>query len=48
MARPRETRFDPVICCDDTGRYLGPIELERLVEVLAAKSPTQLPRPLVD
>ncbi len=48
MARPRETRFDPVICCDDTGRYLGPIEIERLVEVLAAKSPAQLPRPLVD
>jgi EAL domain-containing protein (putative c-di-GMP-specific phosphodiesterase class I) len=43
MARPRESRFDPVICCDDTGRYLGPIEIERLIEVLAAKRPIQPP-----
>ena len=44
MARPRQTRFDPVICCDDTGRYLGPIDVERLVEVLAARVP-EPPRP---
>ena len=36
MARPPETRFDPVLCCDDAGRYLGTIEIERLVEALAA------------
>jgi EAL domain-containing protein (putative c-di-GMP-specific phosphodiesterase class I) len=35
MARPVETRFDPVLCCDAAGRYLGPIEIERLVEALA-------------
>jgi EAL domain-containing protein (putative c-di-GMP-specific phosphodiesterase class I) len=35
MARPPETRFDPVLCCDEAGRYLGPIEIERLVAVLA-------------
>ena len=43
MSRPRATRFDPVICCDDAGRYLGPIEIERLIEVLAARAP-QPPR----
>jgi EAL domain-containing protein (putative c-di-GMP-specific phosphodiesterase class I) len=36
MARPPETRFDPLLCCDDAGRYLGTIEIERLVEALAA------------
>jgi hypothetical protein len=35
MARPLETRFDPVLCCDPAGRYLGPIEIERLVEALS-------------
>lgn len=37
MARPPETRFDPIVCCDATGRYLGPIEIERLIEALAER-----------
>lgn len=37
MARSPQHRFDPVVCCDETGRYLGLIEIEALVEVLAER-----------
>ncbi|MDO8209796.1 EAL domain-containing protein [Conexibacter sp. CPCC 206217] len=35
MLRPQETRFDPVVCCDVQGRYVGLVRVERLVTVLA-------------
>jgi EAL domain-containing protein (putative c-di-GMP-specific phosphodiesterase class I) len=35
LARPPENRTHPIICCDEQGRYLGPISLESLVEALA-------------
>jgi EAL domain-containing protein (putative c-di-GMP-specific phosphodiesterase class I) len=36
MGRPAEHRFDPLVCCDDAGRYAGLIRLERVVDALAA------------
>lgn len=35
MTRPRDSRLTPVICCDEFGRYLGKIRVERLVEAVA-------------
>ncbi|MFT3865580.1 MAG: EAL domain-containing protein [Solirubrobacterales bacterium] len=35
MARPPESRTDPIVCCDEHGLYLGPISFETLVEALA-------------
>jgi EAL domain-containing protein (putative c-di-GMP-specific phosphodiesterase class I) len=35
LARPAESRTDPIICCDEQGRYLGPISLESLMNALA-------------
>jgi hypothetical protein len=35
MARESAVRFDPVACCDEAGRYIGLIEIESLVDVLA-------------
>lgn len=35
VLRPPATRFDPVICCDTRGRYLGIVRIERLVAALA-------------
>ncbi len=36
MLRPPGTRFDPLVCCDVQGRYLGIVRIERLVAALAA------------
>src|SRR3954454_13718948 len=36
MARPVAERFDPVVCCDARGRYVGVVKVERLVEGLTA------------
>jgi hypothetical protein len=36
VARPFDQRFDPVVCCDPRGRYVGVVKLERLIEGLAA------------
>jgi EAL domain-containing protein (putative c-di-GMP-specific phosphodiesterase class I) len=36
MARPLAERFDPVVCCDGRGRYIGVVKVERLMEALAA------------
>ncbi len=36
MLRPLSTRFDPIVCCDVRGRYLGIVRIERLVTALAA------------
>jgi EAL domain-containing protein (putative c-di-GMP-specific phosphodiesterase class I) len=36
MARPVTERFDPVVCCDARGRYVGVVKVERLVEGLTA------------
>ena len=33
--RPPGERFDPMICVDNAGRYLGVVRFERLVEALA-------------
>jgi EAL domain-containing protein (putative c-di-GMP-specific phosphodiesterase class I) len=35
IARPSEQRFDPLACCDERGRLLGVVRVERLVEALA-------------
>lgn len=35
MTRPADHRFDPVVCCDENGRYVGLVPVERLVEELA-------------
>jgi len=35
MARPRPVRFHPLVCCDELGRYLGIVSIERLVEQVA-------------
>jgi hypothetical protein len=32
MTRPRPVRFHPLVCCDELGRYLGVVPVERLVE----------------
>jgi EAL domain-containing protein (putative c-di-GMP-specific phosphodiesterase class I) len=32
MTRPRAVRFDPVMCCDERGCFLGLIRIERLIE----------------
>lgn len=34
MARPASDRFDPLVCCDGHGRYVGIVRVERLVERL--------------
>jgi EAL domain-containing protein (putative c-di-GMP-specific phosphodiesterase class I) len=35
MARPLERRFDPLVCCDEAGRYAGLVRIERIVDALA-------------
>lgn len=35
VLRPPATRFDPIICCDGRGRYVGVVRIERLVTALA-------------
>lgn len=40
MARPFAERFDPLVCCDGRGRYLGVVKVERLMEALAATAET--------
>jgi EAL domain-containing protein (putative c-di-GMP-specific phosphodiesterase class I) len=35
MARMPEDRFDPVICADETGRYIGLIAVDQLVQALS-------------
>jgi EAL domain-containing protein (putative c-di-GMP-specific phosphodiesterase class I) len=39
MARPPAERFTPVVCCDERGRYVGIVRVERLVDVLSAGTP---------
>lgn len=38
MTRSLPTRYDPSVCCDETGRYLGIVRVERLVEQLAQRA----------
>jgi hypothetical protein len=40
MTRPQQTRFDPVVCVDADGRYVGLVHVEHLVTatVTARKS----------
>lgn len=35
MTRPPENRFDPLVFCDELGRYVGLISMENLIEALA-------------
>jgi hypothetical protein len=37
LARPAADRLAPVLCCDEAGRYLGPITIETLTETLARR-----------
>lgn len=34
--RPRPERFQPLVCCDGTGRYVGLVRIDRILESLAA------------
>ncbi len=34
MTRPRADRLTPLVCCDEFGRYLGIVRVERLVEAV--------------
>jgi len=34
LTRPSELRFDPLVCCDESGVFLGILRLERLIEAL--------------
>ena len=36
MARPADSRFDPLVCRDDAGRYAGVVRIERVVDALAS------------
>ena len=36
MARPAADRFDPLVCVDDRGHYLGVLRIEQLVHRLLA------------
>ena len=38
MGRPVTRRFDPLMCCDDSGRYAGLVRIERIVDALAASA----------
>jgi EAL domain-containing protein (putative c-di-GMP-specific phosphodiesterase class I) len=35
ITRPNELRFDPLVCCDERGRLVGIVRIERLIEALA-------------
>jgi hypothetical protein len=37
LSRPPADRLAPVLCCDEQGRYLGPIAIEVLTEALARR-----------
>jgi EAL domain-containing protein (putative c-di-GMP-specific phosphodiesterase class I) len=37
LSRPAGERLAPVLCCDEGGRYLGPISIETLTEALARR-----------
>lgn len=34
LTRGAETRFDPLVCCDEAGHYRGVVRIERLIEAL--------------
>lgn len=34
LTRPESTRFDPLMCCDESGQFRGIVRVERLVEAL--------------
>lgn len=37
MTRPRHTRFDPLVCCDENGQYIGMVPIDALISSLAAR-----------
>jgi EAL domain-containing protein (putative c-di-GMP-specific phosphodiesterase class I) len=41
ITRPFAERFDPLVCCDGRGRYVGIVKVERLIEGLAALLDTE-------
>ena len=43
MSRPVERRYDPVACCDEQGRLLGVVTVERLVAALARSAASSEP-----
>jgi len=38
LARPRSTRFSPITCTDDAGRFVGILRIERLMDHLASRT----------
>ena len=37
MARPDDSRFIPVVCVDDDGRYLGVVRIEQVIAWFTAR-----------
>jgi hypothetical protein len=37
--RPADERLDPVVCCDELGRPVGTVPVDRLLESLARAAP---------
>jgi hypothetical protein len=35
MTRPLHERFDPIVVCDERGRYVGLLEASRLIDLLS-------------
>jgi EAL domain-containing protein (putative c-di-GMP-specific phosphodiesterase class I) len=38
LTRPSESRFDPLVCCDELGVYRGVVPIERLVEAVMGRT----------
>lgn len=46
MTRPPAERFDPLVCCDDAGRYVGLLPINRLLIALSEDSVNRSSGPL--
>jgi hypothetical protein len=42
LTRVPEARFDPLVACDELGRYRGLVRLERLIELTRRQSSPRL------
>ena len=40
MARGRADRFAPIFYCDEEGRYVGLVRIERMIDILTADAST--------
>ncbi|HYQ16208.1 MAG TPA: EAL domain-containing protein, partial [Polyangiaceae bacterium] len=44
VTRPERLRWDPIVCIDEAGHFVGIVRLHRLVSALARTSPADSPR----